>query len=225
MRLLPFVLLVAVVAAGYIWKPSIVPVQYWAMRRYLPVVLPGFVVLACFLAAELWRVRVRSSVLAALGRVATQGLACVLAGVVLVTPFWLLHGTTRLVRSYTPVDYAVGQLCNALQPNDVVLIVGGGMTLYMPQTIEAFCGNQAAVAGLTTERNNIDAVAASAKSSGHRLVLVGSEATPTDIHNKPLGVTLAPLVSIQFNTEALSLTHRPDSVFPVDLAIYLSPLS
>ena len=49
---LPFLGLFLVVTALYAWRPSIDPNQVWAMRRFFPVTIPGFLLLAA-LGAEL----------------------------------------------------------------------------------------------------------------------------------------------------------------------------
>jgi len=49
---LPFLGLFLTVTALYAWKPSIDPNQIWAMRRFFPVTIPGFLLLAA-LGAEL----------------------------------------------------------------------------------------------------------------------------------------------------------------------------
>ncbi len=58
LRLAPFVLLVGLATAVYLWHPGIFPVHYWASRRFLPVTFPGLILLAVLLCAwayDRWR--------------------------------------------------------------------------------------------------------------------------------------------------------------------------
>lgn len=43
----------------YLWRVSITPDQIWAMRRFLPITIPGLIVCAAILLAALWSVRRR----------------------------------------------------------------------------------------------------------------------------------------------------------------------
>ena len=224
LHLLPFLLLAGVVSAIYIYDPGIVPVQYWASRRFVPVTFPALLLLAFFLLARVFEAARSGSRPAALRW--TGGVVVVALGVVtLATPVVLLTGHVRLVRAYVPVRDVVNRLCAALQPSDTVLLVGAGaQTNGFVQTIETYCGNAAAVAGTNTETPDIVRMANAAAASGHRLVLISSQQQPVDDSGKPLGLTLGVTVdSVVFKTEALSLTHRPDAVFPVQLPVFLAP--
>jgi hypothetical protein len=48
----PFLLVVLTVSAGfatlYLWRPSVLPYHFWAIRRYVPVVIPAFIFFAAF---------------------------------------------------------------------------------------------------------------------------------------------------------------------------------
>ena len=105
-----------------------------------------------------------------------------------------------------------------------MLLVGGGQTNGFVQTIEIYCGNSAAVSGQNTKRADIIAMANAAKASGHRLMLVSTSKQPVDSGKVPLGMTLPDMIyNAVFDTEALSLTHRPNTDFKVALPIYIGP--
>ncbi len=53
-RFLVFVGVVAAPSALYLWRVSITPDQVWAMRRFLPVTIPGFLVAATLAIVVLW---------------------------------------------------------------------------------------------------------------------------------------------------------------------------
>ena len=65
-----------VTAAIYLWRPSINPLQIWAMRRFLPVVVPGLTVLGVIaLAAVVERIRPRGPAIAACAVAVAVGLS------------------------------------------------------------------------------------------------------------------------------------------------------
>jgi len=45
-QLAPFLVIVAGCAAVYLWDPAVYPDHYWAIRRFVPTVIPGFVLCA-----------------------------------------------------------------------------------------------------------------------------------------------------------------------------------
>lgn len=56
-RLLMVLAVIAAPSALYLWRISITPDQVWAMRRLLPVTLPGFLVAATVVLHALWQAR------------------------------------------------------------------------------------------------------------------------------------------------------------------------
>jgi hypothetical protein len=46
--LVPLLIITCGFSALYIWKPSIAPDHFWAIRRFVPVVIPGFILFASF---------------------------------------------------------------------------------------------------------------------------------------------------------------------------------
>ncbi|MDQ1485887.1 MAG: hypothetical protein QOJ62_1580 [Actinomycetota bacterium] len=227
LQLLPFLLLGGVVTAVYVYDPAIVPVQYWATRRFLPVTFPVLILVAFLLLSRLWEYRrglAATLASARLVRPVARAAAVLLAVAVVATPIILLRGPTRLVKSYVPVRDVVNRICAALQPSDVVLLVGySSRTNGFVQTIETYCGNMAAVSGPQTSAANVQSMKAAVAASGHRLVLISEQQKPIDQAGHSLGVTLGTtLTIITFATEAQSLSHRPDSVFAPSMAVYFA---
>ena len=54
-HLVPPLVVIAGCAAVYLWDPAVYPDHYWAIRRFVPVVIPGFVLYAAAAAAEATR--------------------------------------------------------------------------------------------------------------------------------------------------------------------------
>src|SRR5439155_3924048 len=61
----------------YVWNPAITPDQIWAMRRYLPITIPGLMICAFWLVDRLVRRRL-------------QVVAVVAALAVIAYPAWIL---------------------------------------------------------------------------------------------------------------------------------------
>ena len=214
-RAAPFVLLVVLVTAVYIWKPAIFPVHYWATRRFLPVSFPGLLLTAVVVCDRLWAWgRGASSV--RLRRAAPVAAGLLAAGV-LAFPLALLPGAT-LPRNYDGFAGAIDAMCGALLPDDVVLFVGGGSVASgLPQAVRGHCGVVAASAGSRRPPADVEQVAAAVRDAGRRLVLLS--ATP-ESELAPPGTTFRPVFDVTVPTTALSLTQRPDAVYPYRVQLF-----
>jgi hypothetical protein len=145
----------------YLTAPSIVPDQVWAMRRYLPVAIPGFLVAS---AAALSLLARRSGT----GRVA----ALVLAGGLVLFP---ATGSARLVtlREGVPQLAEVQHLCAAL-PADAAVAVTGPLGVTYQQTVRSYC--DVPVAGLRQPtRDRLARLEAAARVHGRRLHLLATD--------------------------------------------------
>ncbi|MBW0254638.1 hypothetical protein [Cellulomonas sp. PS-H5] len=125
-----FVGTVAAPSVLYLWRISITPDQVWAMRRLLPVTLPGFAVAASVALAALWAAR----------RWWVRTVAVLLAGTLVVLP----------LRAWGPMLTAVEQggrlaevraVCDALPAENVVYVRAGGPP-YLA-TLLSVCGVRA----------------------------------------------------------------------------------
>jgi hypothetical protein len=56
-RYLVLLTVIAAPSALYLWRPSITPDLVWAMRRFLPVTIPGFLLAATVTLASMWSTR------------------------------------------------------------------------------------------------------------------------------------------------------------------------
>ena len=129
LQLVPYLLVLGITAGLYLLQPSITPDQIWAMRRYVPVVLPGVALGAAFV----------------LGIVLTrlpQRLRLPVAAVVAVLAF---APVLFISRPFLTVREGNGQLgevqavCRALPANAAVVVVGNFSVRYA-QTVRSFCG-------------------------------------------------------------------------------------
>jgi hypothetical protein len=158
----------------FLYRPAITPDQPWASRRLVPAVLPGFILLAVWLAAWVTG-RVRRLGFAGLPS-AALAVCCAAALIVptVMTTFGLGLKDTgpqglRLVadgmafkRTYVGEVAAVNGLCAALPPDASVVIIDGPLADRMSEVIRGMCGVPAArlrrltVWRVTTELHDVE---------------------------------------------------------------------
>ncbi|HSV66755.1 MAG TPA: glycosyltransferase family 39 protein [Mycobacteriales bacterium] len=122
-----------IMCALYLWHAAITPDQVWAMRRYLPVVVPGLLAAAAYLLAVLWERppwRGRQW-----GRAVALGLAALLVG----GPAAITHPMQN-VRQYVPQLAQVRLVCERVGDAGAVLVIGKGMAGAYLQTMRSVCG-------------------------------------------------------------------------------------
>jgi len=124
------VLLTVVLApsALYLWKPSVTPDQVWAMRRFLPVTIPGFLLAATIPIVRLWSIRRRWA----------RPVAGLLAMTVAVFPAFTWGSV------FTTAEQAgrwgeAKAVCSAIEGKHVLYIDPGGGPPYLG-TLRIVCG-------------------------------------------------------------------------------------
>jgi hypothetical protein len=114
-RLLMVLTVVAAPSALYLWRISITPDQVWAMRRLLPVTLPGFLVASAVTLHALWQVR----------RWWTRATAALLAPVVALFPLTTWNDLVRVPEQGGRLA-EIADVCAALPTDKVVYLRAGG---------------------------------------------------------------------------------------------------
>lgn len=138
-RLLVAIAVVAAPSLLYLWSISIAPDQIWAMRRFLPVTLPGFLVFAA------WTFRGIASRLLR-KRHATRIISAAVVASVSVAGFMFPAVTWQRGNLLTAVQYG-GQLnqiksvCRLLDGRPAVVV--GGIATSVYTTIDVVCGSEA----------------------------------------------------------------------------------
>jgi hypothetical protein len=136
--LVNWALIVCLGAVGgvYLMNASITPDQLWVMRRFVPVVVPGFVLFAVVLLDRMVRRAPRWGLLPA-GLLAALFVA------------WPLSATLPVRDETTQPGMldAVAATCRALGPHAAVVVLNGGSQLYrqIPQTLRSFCNVPVAI--------------------------------------------------------------------------------
>ncbi len=131
-------LVVVPVAVMYIARPSITPDQPWAMRRYLPVVIPGIAIALAVALQAGWRAArsarasfARTAATAGVGAVALLVAAPTAAAAVPLVHARMQHGALA----------AVHHICRTAGDDGAVLVYGSRyLDIELPQTIRGFCG-------------------------------------------------------------------------------------
>jgi hypothetical protein len=134
------VLMLAPPALLYLWRPSITPDHIWAMRRSLPAVLPGVVLLVFAAIGAMLRAS------PPLSRRVSVALAVVLGLYAVGYPVWAtghVSAMTEQAGEYAPVR----ALCRTLGPNSAVVILEESSFVHLndPQTLRSFCNIPVAV--------------------------------------------------------------------------------
>ena len=204
---LAFVLLFSASTALYLWRPSIIPVHYWATRRFLPVTIPGLLLLAAWLVPKVrgrWRLPAGAAVGAAL----------------LAPPLVYAQGHWT-EREYVPMLDVVERTCAALQPDDALLLLGGNaLSTGLPQTLQGFCGLPVAVLGEESTTGDVATATAAAAAQGKRLVVLSPVPDP-ELVDGPIPGDFELLLAQPVTVVALTLTERPQEDYVFEVRIYL----
>jgi hypothetical protein len=128
-----FSALVAATTIVYVHDPNISADQVWAMRRFLPLTLPGLLVAAAWVLAQLvrrWR-----------GPRWFPTTAWVAGALVFVLPAALVTWPLRDTRVEVPMRQGVDAVCDAAGPDAAILVAGPGHSVItLPDSLRAFCG-------------------------------------------------------------------------------------
>jgi hypothetical protein len=131
------VVVVAVSGALYWWRPTIVPDHVWAMRRFVPAVLPGLALMASLTVASIAGVGV-------LRPVPRRALA-VVAGLAVVVGAGVVTWPVRELREQHGYLGVVEEACELIGDDASVVVVGATAGNVLPQSLRSWCGVPVAV--------------------------------------------------------------------------------
>jgi len=160
------VALVVVAGGIYWWRPSISPDHVWAMRRYVPAVLPALVLaataaVAAVLVAPRWPRGLRS------------GLAAVLGALLVVVPASVTW-PVRQLREQHGSAAVLEEACDLVGRNASVVVVGEPARHILPQSLRAWCGVPVAAATRVPSPAEQRRLAESVGRAGRELVWVAT---------------------------------------------------
>ncbi|MEX0864421.1 MAG: glycosyltransferase family 39 protein [Acidimicrobiia bacterium] len=183
-----FVTVVAVTTLTYLFRPSINPDHVWAMRRFVPIVLPGVIALGVWVLSRLLERLDGWKHLAAL----------VAATAVLAAPVVIHTARLGLAAEFEGGGQAAIETCEAMGPNAVLVMVGeaarSGGDLLMP-LVRGWCGVPAAAEMAESLMNGavLEGLADRVRSRGLDLWVVG-DAPETEI---PIGLLDQPFQYVE----------------------------
>jgi hypothetical protein len=193
--------IIAAPSALYLWVSSISPDQIWAMRRFLPVTIPGFIVFTVWLLAFLgdWALRRRVAV-----RVLTLSLVATVACATVAFPAWstATSGVARAVQYGGQLGQAEA-ICRAVANRPVVLV---GQSAFLP-TLNTLC--RVSVVELDGPATTAQLRAAKSAWPGRSPVVIafGAEGLPWKA-----GAAPAPWSTTDITSWRLALNVRPHGV-------------
>jgi hypothetical protein len=206
--------------AYYLWNPSITPEQIWAMRRFVPVSLPLFVLAAAVAldaGADILGRRLAE------GRGYRRNLTTGLVGAGMVGMLAFPLAATFPVRSFRVQTSYLGlveQTCRYVGPHAAILFPSVDYDAFtLSQTIRDWCGIPVAALRGPTPPAQVEAIAADMASGGRTLWVLGYN--PGDIFSVRPGLN-AHLVGMAANYRELekTITRPPDHYVHDTLIIY-----
>lgn len=198
----PLISVTLVTTALYVYRPSINPDHIWAMRRFIPVVIPALIV------TGVWMLNRLGGVVNA-----PRWLAAVVV-IALSIPPLMVSGQAGLQPEFAGAGDDVAEMCREID-GSAVLFVGESAATYqtvLQPVVRGWCGVPAATEHPDTplEPAAIEALAESARDSGKTLVVVGAESEAGEEFT---------LFDEGYEYLELTLFGPPDSTARLDLRI------
>lgn len=195
----------------YLWRPSIFPDQVWAMRRFLPVVIPGFILMAAWTADRLLELRrpPRAGLLLA---------AAVVAGSIAVPLATLVP--LRTERQQAGAVGLVQRICRSLPPHAAVIVVKSPDYNDVVQPLHAFCGVPVAQLYHRLPHSQFASFAPRLRRAGYRLVLLSTNRGAMQVlfgRQAPR----RPFARIDYRVLEQRLTGRPRRQVEAEYRVYM----
>jgi hypothetical protein len=225
---LPLVLFAWVIVTT-LYKPSITPDQPWASRRLVPVVLPGFILLAVWASSWLGG-RIRQM---GVQRVLYAGLAGCCAALLLVPGAITTFGLKArpggpvgikvaavglgLTRTYQGEVQAVDGMCAAIPRGSSVVFLPGVVANWLPEVVRGMCGDPAAIVP-TARPATVDAVVRGIARAGRRPVLLAGWPARLSAY----GGKARLIMRLRTDMDPSNLTTPPLTNWPLKLSIWMS---
>jgi hypothetical protein len=159
------ILITAIFAIGvplYLWDPKITPHQLWATRRYVPLIIPAFVIAAAICSDWL------------IGYITSRGMRAICISVLavgLILPAVVQTWPIREMNTQRTFLSAVQRLCAFTGSNGVVLELGSTRTV---QTFRSWCGLDAGWVDASRSAESIQALIRAAAQTCRPAFVVGA---------------------------------------------------
>jgi hypothetical protein len=170
-EIMPFLGVFLAVSVVYLWRPSIFPDQIWALRRFLPITIPGILLFAVYFAEYVWSERHRGF------GAARVVLPVALLGMTVQAA--VVSAPVMGLKAFAPGHGLLDNFCRSLGTNTAAIVLpGGAVERTLPQVIQSFCGWPIAVASEGLTWDEYRSLASAWEAEGRELVLVGSAESP-----------------------------------------------
>jgi hypothetical protein len=212
-----------------LWQPGTVPDQPWASRQLVPVVLPGLIVLAVWVAA--WMIGLAHA--RGAGRLAVALATACFVVAMGVPPAAITFGielsqpadpATRLALSGLAFHAtgagevaAVEQLCGAIPPHSSVVLLDKVAARAFAQVIRGTCGVPTGIV-TSTAPGNVAAVIGGIERAGRHPALLATKAAELT----PYGASSRQIVNLATQQDEHLLTRPPTSTWPVRYSLWMS---
>jgi hypothetical protein len=197
----------------YVARPSIFPNQVWAMRRFLPVTIPGLLILGAW-AAE------RAGEWIGSRRPAGRWLApAVLVAAAVIVPAWQLEGMFDM-REQAGALQAMKVLCDRLPNRAVVWTIAGSKESRLIQPVHAFCRVPTAQAPEHPPRKLVRGFARRLQREGRPLYVIAARRPPL-IRLAGSQGRVEQVVVLHYTKLEESVAHRPQHRIRRRFAVYL----
>lgn len=208
----------------YVWKPSIFPDQPWMMRRYLPIVLPGLIILA------LHTVDIVTTVLAS--RVAPSIRRPVVAAALIIGAVLMVGAPLRVTVPLRTARWQAGgmqgldKLCDAVGPNGAaVFSYESQIGITLLPSFRGRCGVPAARSTHAQSRGiepfPVAEVQASVQRAGRELYLVAN-APETIRAMAPNALEPQPIVVLDTTAVKATLNLPPSQFVPQRMVVWVA---
>jgi hypothetical protein len=210
--------------AAVLYSPSITPDHPWADRRFVPVAIPGIVLLAfaALAGAVAWTTaaarRWREDAATVWAARAVGGMC---AGALIVTPAWL--GSRHVFTQQTEKGELalVDTVCDQLRPDDAVVAFGAAGSTAWPGTLRVMCGVGTGFLDGSDDAATLQRVADRVNARGGRLMVLVDGTN--DKKNVPGNVDwpAQPTATLETTEVGHTLVTRPDKPSPLPFVIWL----
>lgn len=195
----------------YLVSAQITPDQPWAMRRYVPVVIPLLLIAASYTLAALYRYRGWARTGWVRG-VAAAGAVIMLAYPIVVT------APVAGIREEVPQLAQVRRLCAVVSPHGAVVLADRTAWSYM-QTMRSYCGVPA-IGLIGASPSMLTDVRQSAAEHGRQLYLIATN--PAAITFAPLAAPSVPYSQVRTTRWPSTLHSPPSGPDYEQVAVYLA---
>ncbi len=210
--LIPGLCVVVVTSIIYLNQPSIAPDQIWAIRRFIPVIIPGIVVFGV-LGIE-W---LMSKVNKKIPKLQNSFIAVLIVGA-LIPPLFISYPFLR-AKTYGSQLQQIKQACQAL-PDRAAVIWIGETALTATQTTRSFC-NIPATALVKPDKQQLQILASNVRESNHVPIIMIEN---SEIKVIPTKYKLVTVSKINYLTISGTLFTPPRNIANNNRAISIGQL-